>query len=114
MRLGKVNTKEGLGHFKWKWPMAPNSKWAQGTFISAMLSLVLFEYSTLSSTITSRLSDKERENPPKIGAIITYRFQELTPDGVPRFPSYVGERVDMNEPKDPDVPNLKKKKNSDE
>jgi DNA ligase-1 len=31
------------------------------------------------------LSDKQRRNPPKIGAIITYRFQELTRDGVPRF-----------------------------
>jgi DNA ligase-1 len=31
------------------------------------------------------LSDKQRQKPPKIGAIITYRFQELTRDGVPRF-----------------------------
>lgn len=31
------------------------------------------------------LSDKQRRSPPKIGAIITYRFQELTRDGVPRF-----------------------------
>ncbi len=38
----------------------------------------------------ARLSDAEREDPPAVGAIITYRFQELTPDGVPRFPSYIG------------------------
>jgi DNA ligase-1 len=38
----------------------------------------------------ARLSDAEREHPPAVGAIITYRFQELTPDGVPRFPSYIG------------------------
>lgn len=31
------------------------------------------------------LSDKQRKNPPKVGAIIVYRFQELTRDGVPRF-----------------------------
>ena len=31
------------------------------------------------------LSDKQRKNPPKIGSIITYRFQELTRDGVPRL-----------------------------
>ena len=41
------------------------------------------------------LSDKERESPPKVGATITYRYQELTKGGVPRFPSYVGERVDV-------------------
>jgi hypothetical protein len=33
------------------------------------------------------LSDKQRRNPPKVGAIIVYRFQELTRDGVPRFVS---------------------------
>ncbi len=39
-------------------------------------------------------SDKERENPPKVGTIITFRFQELSDGGVPRFPSYVGEAID--------------------
>lgn len=37
-------------------------------------------------------TDHERENPPKIGSVITYRFQELTDGGVPRFPAYVGIR----------------------
>ncbi len=41
------------------------------------------------------MSDRERENPPEVGAVVTYRFQELTKDGVPRFPSYVGVRVDV-------------------
>ncbi|KLO11458.1 DNA ligase/mRNA capping enzyme [Schizopora paradoxa] len=53
-------------------------------------------------------SDKQRRNPPKIGSIITYRFQELTLDGVPRFPSYVGEAVDKTEPTDAEVPASKK------
>jgi DNA ligase-1 len=39
-------------------------------------------------------SDKERESPPAIGTIITFRYQELSDGGVPRFPSYVGERAD--------------------
>ena len=43
-------------------------------------------------------SDKERENPPKVGSVITFRYQELTDDGVPRFPSYVGERIDVKHP----------------
>ena len=43
-------------------------------------------------------SDAEREDPPDIGAVITFRYQELSNDGVPRFPSYVGERLDVKTP----------------
>ncbi|KAH6891588.1 hypothetical protein BKA70DRAFT_1119873 [Coprinopsis sp. MPI-PUGE-AT-0042] len=50
------------------------------------------------------LNDKQRKNPPKVGTIIVYRFQELTRDKVPRFPSYVGEAADKTEPKDADIP----------
>ena len=39
-------------------------------------------------------SDAERENPPAIGSVITFRFQELSDRGVPRFPSYVGVHED--------------------
>jgi len=41
------------------------------------------------------LSDAERNEPPPIGSIVTYRYQELSTDGVPRFPSYVGVRHDV-------------------
>lgn len=37
-------------------------------------------------------SDAQREAPPRVGAIITIRYQELTPAGVPRFPVFVSER----------------------
>ncbi|KAJ1570031.1 hypothetical protein HK096_005149, partial [Nowakowskiella sp. JEL0078] len=50
--------------------------------------------------IGTGLKDSDRRKPPKIGSIVTYRFQELTPDGIPRFPSFVGERIDMTGPKD--------------
>ncbi|KZT40618.1 DNA ligase/mRNA capping enzyme [Sistotremastrum suecicum HHB10207 ss-3] len=53
-------------------------------------------------------SDKQRRDPPKIGSIITYRFQELTRDNVPRFPSYVGEAIDKDEPTDAEVPDHRK------
>jgi len=39
-------------------------------------------------------TDAEREDPPKVGEVITFRYQELTKDGVPRFPSYVGRAID--------------------
>ena len=35
-------------------------------------------------------SDKERENPPAIGATVLFRYQELSDGGVPRFPSFSG------------------------
>jgi DNA ligase-1 len=41
-------------------------------------------------------SDAERENPPAIGSVITFRYQELSDGGVPRFPSYVGVRNDLS------------------
>lgn len=40
-------------------------------------------------------SDAERESPPPIGSIITYRYQELSEAGVPRFPSFVAIRDDI-------------------
>lgn len=39
-------------------------------------------------------SDRERAAPPAIGSTITFRYQELSDGGVPRFPSYVGVRAD--------------------
>lgn len=38
------------------------------------------------------LSDRQREKPPAIGSRVTYRYQELTPDGIPRFPVFVSAR----------------------
>jgi DNA ligase 1 len=43
-------------------------------------------------------SDAERASPPAIGSIVTFRYQELSDGGVPRFPSFVGVRIDAKEP----------------
>ncbi len=43
-------------------------------------------------------SDLERESPPEIGSLVTFRYQELSDGGVPRFPSYVGVRIDASAP----------------
>ena len=40
-------------------------------------------------SVGSGLSDAQREVPPPIGATITFRYQELTDGGVPRFPTFV-------------------------
>lgn len=34
------------------------------------------------------LGDAERRRPPPVGSLVTYRYQELTPRGLPRFPRY--------------------------
>jgi DNA ligase-1 len=39
--------------------------------------------------IGSGLSDAKRTNPPKIGSVITFRYQGLTKAGFPRFPVYL-------------------------
>ena len=43
--------------------------------------------------IGSGLTDRERSSPPRIGAEVSYRYRELTPAGLPRFPAFVRERV---------------------
>jgi DNA ligase-1 len=40
-------------------------------------------------------SDRERGAPPPVGATVTFRYQELSDGGVPRFPSYVRARADI-------------------
>jgi DNA ligase-1 len=34
-------------------------------------------------------SDAVRRNPPPVGALVTYRYRELNPNGLPRFASYL-------------------------
>ena len=45
--------------------------------------------------VGSGLSDAQRRDPPPLNSVITYRYQELTQDNIPRFPTLVGERSDM-------------------
>lgn len=46
-------------------------------------------------SVGTGFSDAERGSPPSIGSTITFRYQELTDGGVPRFPSYIGIRTDQ-------------------
>jgi DNA ligase-1 len=45
-------------------------------------------------SVGTGFSDAERGAPPAVGSVITFRYQELSDGGVPRFPSYVGVRGD--------------------
>ena len=46
-------------------------------------------------SVGTGFSDKQRETPPAIGSLIQFRYQELSDGGIPRFPSYVGQRLDV-------------------
>lgn len=39
--------------------------------------------------VGSGFTDAQRDNPPAIGSVITFKYQELTDGGVPRFPVFV-------------------------
>ena len=45
-------------------------------------------------SIGSGFSDAQRESPPSVGTVITYRFRGLTAKGMPRFPSFLRIRRD--------------------
>lgn len=46
-------------------------------------------------SVGTGFSDALRENPPPPGSLITFRYQELTDRGAPRFPSFVRIRSDL-------------------
>lgn len=37
-------------------------------------------------------SDEQRESPPAVGSVVTYRYRDRTPKGLPRFASFLRER----------------------
>jgi len=47
--------------------------------------------------IGTGFSDAERENPPPIGSVVTYKYHGLTRKGVPRFASFLRVRNDIQE-----------------
>ena len=45
-------------------------------------------------SVGTGFTDAQRGDPPPVGSHITFRYQELTDGGVPRFPSFVRTRPD--------------------
>ncbi|CAB9512225.1 U-box domain-containing protein [Seminavis robusta] len=46
--------------------------------------------------VGSGFTDAQREDPPPVGSVITYRYNELTNSGIPRFPVFVRIRPDVS------------------
>ncbi|MDP6442231.1 MAG: DNA ligase [Pirellulaceae bacterium] len=49
-------------------------------------------------SVGTGFSDAQRAAPPTVGSSITFRYQELSDGGVPRFPSFVGVREMADSP----------------
>lgn len=47
-----------------------------------------------SFSVGTGFTDRERAAPPPVGATITFRYQELSDGGIPRFPSFLRVRTD--------------------
>ena len=45
-------------------------------------------------SLGSGFTDAQREAPPAVGALVTYRYRGLTAKGLPRFPSFLRVRTD--------------------
>lgn len=45
--------------------------------------------------IGTGFSDREREDPPPVGAIVEFQYNDVTAAGIPRFPAYLRVRTDM-------------------
>ncbi len=58
-------------------------------------------------------TDKERAAPPPVGTTITFRYQELSDGGIPRFPSYLRIRTDQPLAASPPPPPRARKRQSE-
>lgn len=53
------------------------------------LGALVCDFGGTAFSVGTGFTDAERESPPPVGTRVTFRYQELTRDGVPRFPSFV-------------------------
>lgn len=67
----------------------------EGQFAHMMGAVVCVTEDGVQFKVGSGFSNEERANPPPIGCLITYRYQEIGKSGSPRFPTFV--RIKINE-----------------
>ncbi|HEX8311743.1 MAG TPA: DNA ligase [Chthoniobacteraceae bacterium] len=66
----------------------------QGKYAGRLGSLRVETSDKRQFSIGTGFTDAQRESPPPIGTVVTYRFRGLTEKGLPRFPSFVRVRQD--------------------
>ena len=67
----------------------------QGRHRGRMGALLVQLANGIQFNVGTGFTDAQRETPPTVGSTITFRYQELTDRGVPRFPSFVRLRADV-------------------
>jgi len=60
--------------------------------LKGLMGALIVERNGKRFNVGTGFTDARRRHPPKIGSKITFRYQEMTERGVPRFPSFVAER----------------------
>jgi len=61
----------------------------EGRLIGMMGALLVREKDGTEFKIGSGFDDSQRRNPPKIGSVVTFKFQGRSTNGVPRFPIFM-------------------------
>jgi DNA ligase-1 len=61
----------------------------QGKYKGMVGALMVLTPDGLRFRLGTGLSDDQRRNPPKIGAMVTYRYRDLTSTGLPKFASFL-------------------------
>lgn len=64
----------------------------KGKYVGAVGALIVKNEEGVQFKIGSGLTDKLRKNPPALGSIITYRFNDYTNNRVPKFARYIAVR----------------------
>jgi DNA ligase-1 len=64
----------------------------RGKLRGLMGALLVTMPSGVEFAVGTGFTDAQRQNPPPVGSVITYRYQELSSRGVPRFPSFMRSR----------------------
>ena len=66
----------------------------KGKFVGKLGSLRVKTSDGREFSIGTGFTDAQRESPPPVGTVITYRYRGLTKNGLPRFPSFLRIRLD--------------------
>ena len=66
----------------------------QGKYTGKLGSLVVETPEGIRFKLGTGFADAQRENPPKIGSMVTYTYRDKTVNGKPRFASFLRERIE--------------------
>ena len=65
----------------------------KGKYVGMMGSLIVQMSNGKKFKIGTGFSDNERLHPPAIGSVITYKYYDFTVNGIPKFASYIRQKI---------------------